>query len=347
MAWARESTYIHQRFTLRQAMIVAVLLHLVLGTAMQWRPDLLWSDPVVAVPESRPIEFRFVDVPEAAPPAETPDTDVLSDADRQAADLSPRDDASDPFSEGNTEQEVVRLPAGGEAAPEQPEIVPVVPVTPPEEVAEAPPDPEAAAEETAPPVEAEGDIATAENLARATRAQPEVEERPVETGPTEALPPRRSSLRSSLSRLDSYTQPELYNNPEGGSQFGDGIISFDTKGYDLGAYIRQILQIIERNWKNNIPPAAYLPGMSGATFVALSIERARTEAGVEVARIVVHQTWSSGKPAFDQAALLSLEISSPLPPLPSFFPYEEMTGRIGYLYNLDPSQVTFPPGHQD
>ena len=48
-------------------------------------------------------------------------------------------------------------------------------------------------------------------------------------------------------------------------------------------------------------------------------------------------------PGFDdQAVLLALEISSPLPPLPSYFPFDTLDGRLGFLYNLDPTQVTFP-----
>jgi outer membrane biosynthesis protein TonB len=353
MARVKEDRAIRERFTLRQAVVVAILLHVIFGVTMQWRPDLLWSEPVVPPPEQQPLEFRFIDTPETEPPEEVAEDASLSDIDRAAADTSPRDDAADPFSEGNTPQEVFREPPPSVAAPEQPAVAPGVPVESPEATPAPEPQPEAeenVAEtgeaDTTQPEEPEGDVRMVEEAARpeeeAVATAP-----PLETGPPVALPPRQPNLRSSLSRLDSYTQPEVMDNPDGGVGWNDGIVSFDTKGYPLGAYIKQILSIIERNWKSNIPPAAYLPGMKGATFVQLSIERGRSAAGVEIAQIVVYQTWSSGKPAFDQAALFALEISSPLPPIPPFFPYEKLDGRLGFLYNLDPSQVTFPSGQQD
>jgi outer membrane biosynthesis protein TonB len=308
---------------------------------------------VAPPPEQQPLEFRFIDTPETEPPEEVAEDASLSDIDRAASDTSPRDDAADPFSEGNTPQEVFREPPPSVAAPEQPAVTPGIPVEQPEVTPAPTPQPEAeesvaeAGEaDTTQPEEPEGDVRMVEEAARpeeeAVATAP-----PLETGPPVALPPRQPSLRDSLSRLDSYTQPEVMDNPDGGVGWNDGIVSFDTKGYPLGAYIKQILSIIERNWKSNIPPAAYLPGMNGATFVQLTIERGRSDAGVEIARIVVHRTWSSGKPAFDQAALFALEISSPLPPIPPFFPYDELDGRLGFLYNLDPSQVTFPSGQQE
>tara|TARA_B100002003_G_C13934973_1_gene454039 strand:- start:293 stop:778 length:486 start_codon:yes stop_codon:yes gene_type:complete len=155
-------------------------------------------------------------------------------------------------------------------------------------------------------------------------------------------PPRRNTLRNSLARgLQQYIEPEIFANDDGGADGSQGLVSFDTKGYDLGAYIAQVLRIIERNWKSNIPPAARWRGQEGATFVSLSIVR-DLQGGGDKAIITVTRSWSSGKPAFDQAALLALEISSPLPPLPSYFPHDQLDGRLGFLYNLDPSQVTFP-----
>ena len=128
-------------------------------------------------------------------------------------------------------------------------------------------------------------------------------------------------------------------NSDGGVDGSQGLVSFDTKGYDLGAYIAEVLRVIERNWKSNIPPAARF--QEGAVFVNMSIVRDKGT-GAEKAIITVTRTWSSGKPAFDQSALFSLEVSSPLPPLPEYFPYDQLDGRLGFLYNLDPNQVTFP-----
>jgi len=337
----RREQYGNERITLRQTLAVAVFLHLMLGGIMQWQPDLLFSEPVVAEPESRPLEFRFVDMPET-PTEETPETDVMSDVDRVAADMSERDDAEDPFSEGNTPQEVFRSDPEPAETPPVPETPPTAAV--PEPVAETTPEPESTTAETveaSPEETTTADATTAEETAsqpEATTAAPQ----PLATSAPALPPPRRSSLRDSLARgLQQYVEPEVFANSDGGVDGSQGLVSFDTKGYDLGAYIAQVLRIIERNWKTNIPPAARWQGQEGAVFVNMSIVRDR-QSGAERAVITVSQSWSSGKPAFDQAALMALQISSPLPPLPDYFPHDQLDGRLGFLYNMDPSEVTFP-----
>ncbi|MFQ5744624.1 MAG: TonB C-terminal domain-containing protein [Acidobacteriota bacterium] len=331
MARDRQHRYGQEKITLRQALIIALLLHLILAGVAEWRPDLLYSEPVIPVGEQQPLQFRFVDIPEAEPPPQPPETEMLSDRDRQARDLSPRDDAEDPFSEGDTSQEVLRSTPASQPGAVPAQTMPVEP-TPPREAVEA---------ETPPPDEEKG-VLTAVGAPRPEEAPATEATPPIATGPPVALPPEEPKLNDSLGRLESFIRPERYDNPDGGADGPQGLVSFDTKGYDLGAYIRQVLQIIERNWKANIPPAARMPGMKGATFVRMSIERVRVDGGGEAARVVVHRTWSSGKPAFDQAAEFALQISNPLPPIPSYFPYQKLDGRLGFLYNLDPSQVIFP-----
>lgn len=335
----RRERYGNERITLRQTLVIAVVLHLMLGWLMHVRPDLLFSEPIAVEPPSRPLEFRFVDMPET-PTDETPDTDVMSDIDRVAADQSERDDADDPFSEGNTPQEVLRS---------DPQPLPTPPVEPtppsaavPESVAAAPPETQPTTADPDPRESEETPVSEAA-AAEETAAPPEAST----VGPTPlatsapVLPPARNTLRDSLARgLQQYVEPEIFANADGGVGGSQGLVSFDTKGFDLGPYIAQVLRTIERNWKTNIPPAARWRGQEGAVFVNISIVRDQ-QAG-DHALLTVTRSWSSGKPAFDQAALLALEISSPLPPLPSFFPYDQLDGRLGFLYNLDPDQVTFP-----
>jgi len=330
----RRSRYGDERVTLRQTLVIAVVLHLMLGGILQWKPDLLWSEPVVTEPASRPLEFRFIDMP-ATETDETPDTEVMSDIDRVAADMSERDDAEDPFSEGNTPQEVLRADPESfvEPAPETPPS----PVTP-EPVAEATPEEptDASTDESAVSEEMPAEETVAPPAANAAVPLPRAATAPP------LPPPTRNTLRNSMLRgMQQFVEPEIFANSDGGVDGSQGLVSFDTKGYDLGVYIAQILRIIERNWKNNIPPAARWKGQEGAIFVDMSIVR-DAATGIETAVINVTRSWSSGKPAFDQAALIALRISSPLPPLPAFFPYDHLDGRLGFLYNLDPSQVTFP-----
>ena len=258
---------------------------------------------------------------------ENPDTEVMSDVDRVAADMAERDDAEDPFSEGTTAQEVLRSEAESFVEPVPDNFQPMVSS---ESVAEAKSD----------------DIPMAEDRAIKDVASPPeptaTSPQPLATSAPPLPPPTRDSLRDSLLRgMQQYVEPEVFANSDGGVDGSQGLVSFDTKGYDLGAYITQVLRIIERNWKNNIPPAARWRGQEGVVFVSMSIVRDE-ETGTERAVINVARSWSSGKPAFDQSALLALQISSPLPPLPAFFPYDQLDGQLGFLYNLDPSEVTFP-----
>jgi hypothetical protein len=324
-------------FTLERALLVALVLHLLMGGVVTWWPGLLYSADAAPQAEQRPLEFRFVDTPDPEQPEETPDTDVLSDIDRRAADMSERDDQPDPFSEGNTPEEVMR-PA--ETAPQSPAVEPTpAPQPQPERVAS--PEPETTAEEQPEevPPDPSGTVAeAAEEVAE--EASAETADTTAETT-SPALPPRRNQLLRSLASLERQADPRILDNRDGGAEGPRSLAQFDTRGYDLGAYLRQVLGTIERNWRTNMPPLIRT-GIGGATFVAMSIRRARADDGSEIAIIVAERTWSSGQPAYDSGALFALELSSPLPPIPEFYPYETIDGRLGFIYNLDPDQVDFP-----
>jgi len=312
-------------FTLGRATVIAITLHALFGTIVTVWPGLLQPTELMAAPENPPIEFNFVDTPESEPPPEPPETNVLSDVDRQAADNAEPTPEATPFSEGNTAQQVVRpAPAPSEAsdASEASEATP-----------EQPQEAEPATEEpTEEPAETED---TAEEVV--SEEAPET----ADAEPTTTLPPRRRNLKRSLARPEAFVDPQVYDNRQGGVGGERALAQFDTKGYDLGAYLNEVLGKVERNWRGNMPPLIQT-GVGGATFVALSIRRRRDAAGREVAVIVAEQTWSSGQPAYDSAAVFALELSNDLPPIPEFFPHDAITGRLGFIYNLDPQEVVFP-----
>jgi len=320
------------RFTLGRATVVALALHVLFGAAVTLWPGLLRPAELMAAPENAPIQFNFVDTPETEPPPEPPDTNVLSDLDRQAADnAEPTADAT-PFSEGNTAQQVVR------------------PSEPPSEASDAaeaveptPEQPEAAAE-VVDASDEEVDPTETTDIAEAPATSEEVVDpatETVEAQPTTPLPPRRRNLKRSLANPRPVVDAQVYDNREGGVGGERALAQFDTKGYDLGAYLKEVLRKIEMNWRSNMPPLIQT-GVGGATFVSLSIRRHRNSAGQEVALIVAEQTWSSGQPAYDSAAVFSLELANDLPPIPAFFPHDAITGRLGFIYNLDPQEVVFP-----
>lgn len=320
------------RFTLGRATVVAIALHALFGAIVTLWPGLLRPAELMAAPESAPIQFSFVDTPQTEPPPEPPDTNVLSDVDRLAADSAEPTEDETPFSEGNTAQQVMRpAPAPAEAsdASEASEPVPEQPDQPEDEVRE--PD-----EESPEPAET-ADVAEA--LAVSEDATTPATE-PVPPRAT-SLPPRPRNLRRSLARPESFVDPQVFDNRQSGASGDRAMAQFDTKGYDLGGYLKEVLRRVEMNWRTNMPPLIQT-GVGGATFVSLSIRRTRNAAGDEVAVIVAEQTWSSGQPAYDSAAVFSLELSNDLPPIPEFFPHDAITGRLGFIYNLDPQEVVFP-----
>jgi len=315
------------RFTLGRATVVALTLHVLFGAIVTVWPGLLRPAELMAAPENAPIEFNFVDTPEADPPPEPPDTNVLSDIDRRAADNAEPTAEATPFSEGNTAQQVIRPAEPPSEASDASEAVEPTPEQP-EEPADAAEEPE---EEAPDP---------AEDNAESFAVSEEVTE-PAAAQPTTPLPPRRRNLKRSLARPEAFVDPQVYDNQRGGVGGERPMAQFDTKGYDLGGYLNEVLRKVEMNWRTNMPPLIQT-GVGGATFVNLSIRRQRNGAGDEVAVIVAEQTWSSGQPAYDSAAVFALELSNDLPPIPEFFPHDAITGRLGFIYNLDPQEVVFP-----
>ena len=89
-------------------------------------------------------------------------------------------------------------------------------------------------------------------------------------------------------------------------------------------------------------PPLIRTGISGAAFIALSIRRQTDASGNEVAGIVIERTWPSGQPAYDAGAQFALQLSDPLPPIPDYYPYDDINGRLGFIYNMSTADVTFP-----
>ncbi len=325
-----------QGFTLRRAVAFAVVVHLLLGGLVTWWPWLLFPTPASAETQPPPLQFTFVDTPETEPPPEPPDTATMSDIDRAAADNSPRDDQPLPFAEGNTPAQVIR-PAAVPIETPAAEAQPPAPETPPARPAERPAATEPVAD-TPEVVPEESDVDAAEPEDRPVEEATEAVE---EVAETVTIPPRQPSLRSQLTRMESFVDPQIFANADGGVDESEGLAQFDTRGYDLGAYLNQVLRRIEGHWRGNMPPLIRT-GIGGATFVALTIHRQTGANGDEVAMIVIERTWPSGQPAYDAGARFALELSDPLPPIPDYYPYEDIKGRLGFIYNMGAADVAFP-----
>ena len=106
---------------------------------------------------------------------------------------------------------------------------------------------------------------------------------------------------------------------------GPQIIS-DTMGVDFNPYLMRVLSLVRRNWYAVIPEIARL-GKQGRVVLEFSILR-----NGNVPDLVLR--FGSGTESLDGAALSSIRLSSPFPPLPSEFPGQDVRLRFIYLYNM-------------
>jgi TonB family protein len=108
---------------------------------------------------------------------------------------------------------------------------------------------------------------------------------------------------------------------------GPQILS-DTMGVDFDPYLLRVYLIVRRNWYSVIPEIARL-GRQGRVALQFAIRR-----NGDVPDLVL--TSGSGTESMDSAALASIRLSNPFPPLPPEFPGGEIRLRFVYFYNVRP-----------
>jgi TonB family protein len=111
-----------------------------------------------------------------------------------------------------------------------------------------------------------------------------------------------------------------------------GPLSFDTVGYDWGAYAAEMIRKIKRNW--DIPSLARY-GIKGRLSIRFYILKDGT---VEAERIVS----TSGKPPFDNSSFQAIARSSPFRPLPADLGHDREGVTITFLYNIRPEDYDRP-----
>lgn len=100
----------------------------------------------------------------------------------------------------------------------------------------------------------------------------------------------------------------------------------DPQGVDFRPYLLQILSTVRRNWRSIIPESARM-GRQGRTSIQFAIERT----GV-VSKVVI--SGPSGADALDRAAVSSISMSNPFPPLPPDFRGGQVRLQFVFKYNL-------------
>jgi TonB family protein len=114
-----------------------------------------------------------------------------------------------------------------------------------------------------------------------------------------------------------------------------GPLSFDTVGYDWGAYAAEMIRKIKRNWD---VPALARYGVKGRLTIRFYILK---DGRVEAERILSN----SGVPPFDNAAFLAISHASPFRPLPSDLGHDREGVTVSFFYNIRPEDIE-PAGHR-
>ena len=131
-------------------------------------------------------------------------------------------------------------------------------------------------------------------------------------------------LGDALRNVQKYAPPQLFDNSQGGGQFGSAI-QFDTKGVEFGPWVRRFIAQIKRNWF--IPQAAMaLKGHVVVTFVVHK-DGSITELGVAV---------PSSIDAFNNSSFNAIATSNPTQPLPAEYPDDKARFTITFYYNEPP-----------
>jgi TonB family protein len=106
----------------------------------------------------------------------------------------------------------------------------------------------------------------------------------------------------------------------------DPTILSDTKGYDFGPYMNQVVNRVRYNWYSLIPEIARL-GKKGRVVIIFTITQNGT---IENAHVVAN----SGTEPLDRAAFGSITASNPFAKLPPGFSGDHLDLQFTFLYNI-------------
>lgn len=309
-------------FTQDRAVALSIVLHLLLALLVvvapqppkaenpdELPPDLLGLNKLWAIPPQNPpipVQFYPAPGPKASAPGPNP---RLSDLDRRAGGGDPR----------LPKAETPKSTAG-------PGIQDLDPGRPGPGRGEGDAAARAAAEAAARAAAQAAAAGRGGEVAEATKGVPTLK----------GLPGLAASPLQQLSASDAARAAEGGAKPGGGDEGGgwesqggfvdSGPLSFDTKGYDWGAYAAEMIRKIKRNWE--IPKLAHY-GMKGRLVVRFYLMR---DGRVEGLRLLV----SSGIPPYDNASMQAIRSSNPFRPLPADFPNPREGVTITFLYNIRP-----------
>jgi TonB family protein len=100
----------------------------------------------------------------------------------------------------------------------------------------------------------------------------------------------------------------------------------DTRGYDFGPYMNQVVNRVRVNWYSLIPEIARL-GKKGRVVIIFTITQ---NGAIQDLRTVAN----SGTDPLDRAAMGSITASNPFPKLPPGFDGDRIVLQFTFLYNI-------------
>jgi TonB family protein len=119
---------------------------------------------------------------------------------------------------------------------------------------------------------------------------------------------------------------EALNQPPTPGKLGSNLeLLSDPMGVDFRPYLLQILATVRRNWFSVMPESAKL-GRRGNVAVQFAIAK-----NGEVTKVVF--ATNSGADALDRAAVASISMSNPFPPLPTEFRGNVVRLQFTFQYN--------------
>jgi TonB family protein len=119
---------------------------------------------------------------------------------------------------------------------------------------------------------------------------------------------------------------EAINQPPSPGKLGSALeLLSDPMGVDFRPYLLQILQTVRRNWFSVMPESAKL-GRRGKVAIQFAIAR-----NGAVTKVVF--ATQSGADALDRAAVASISMSNPFPPLPTEFRGNVVRLQFNFAYN--------------
>lgn len=329
----------------RRGLSVSIGLHLLLFVFIVFNPDFLSSTPTriirITGQDADRDRFELYDLilpPELlAPPPEPPE---IAEALPPAIELPPSEVEATP-------------PPPPPSPPEEPAApVPPPPVIGPDDiVAEgARPDaePNSSRDEAVESRDAGGNVAELGDGGDEAVEEAEEEEALMAEAAVAPLPDNTNSnallLPDFRERAESIVEEQLERNRRlalEGRRPGvqDGIrqpdfaqteptILSDTRGYDFGPYMNQVVNRVRLNWYSLIPEAARLRQSRGRVVLIFTIMKVGDVADL-------HVVAKSGTESLDFAAIAAITASNPFQRLPRDFDDDHLVLQFTFLYNMN------------